>query len=150
MLLMSVPIVSNNWRSHVTSHFDHHELTNVLVVLMVQSVSYDANTGITGQKVILAKWYHWQSISVMWCSHRCQQHHITKCYVTSCFNCLHTMKKILPLMMQWPSHGSIVRTNNITWLINLFITRFWSLWPNEWSDAICNTIGIKEMHVDIA
>ena len=37
----------NDCKNHVASHFDHLELTNVMLVLMMSSVSCDTNNGIT-------------------------------------------------------------------------------------------------------
>ena len=70
------------------SLFDHLELTNALVVLMMTSVSCDANTHITQPKSHIAPCFSHlhlakngaadSVISIMFCSHCFQQDHMTK------------------------------------------------------------------------
>ena len=52
MMLMSVPTVSNDWKSYIAYHFDNLKLTNSIVLLMMASVSCDVNTGITWSKTL--------------------------------------------------------------------------------------------------
>ena len=69
--------VSNDWKSQVASHFEHLELTNTMVLLMMPLVSCDSNTGITWPKIILQlasviltkqSCVIGNAISVMWCT----------------------------------------------------------------------------------
>ena len=94
MVLLTMLLVSYNtdaivkWlKSHVAPHFDHIDQINVL--LRMPSVLCDTNTGITWPK--RSHWASFQpsqtnklngaidnAISIMWCWHLCQQHHMTK------------------------------------------------------------------------
>ena len=76
-------------KSHV-SHFDHLDLRNAMVPVMVLSTSHDAdtnaiilhdtNSGVTG---------------IMWCWCWCQWHHMTKKSCAHHFNCLNLSATIL-------------------------------------------------------
>ena len=74
MMLMPVPTVSNDWKSDFASHFDHLELTNAVVLLMMPPVPWNANTGITWPKKVML---HFVSIILTqqtnWCYLQCHQ-----------------------------------------------------------------------------
>ena len=79
--------------------FGHLWVANAMVPLMMPSVSCDANNGFIWPKkscctVFQSSWPNKQNgaidnaISVLCCSHLCQQVHLTKSQVTPCLNCL--------------------------------------------------------------
>ena len=81
--------VSKGLKTEVTSHFDHLELWNAIVLMMIPSVSCEANTGIKWPMksrctLFQSSWSSKQNcaidsaINVMWYSHWCHQHHLSK------------------------------------------------------------------------
>ena len=45
---MSVPVVSHSQKSHTGPHFDHLDLRNAMVSLMMLSTSHDADSNASG------------------------------------------------------------------------------------------------------
>ena len=71
-------------KCHSASHFDHLEPKNAVVMFLMPSVSFEMKTGILWPKMSCCTlfqscWFNKQNsaidnaISVMWCSHWCQQ-----------------------------------------------------------------------------
>ena len=153
MILVPVPTLSNNWKSHVASHSAQLELINAVVLLMMPSVLCDTYTGITWPKGHVEPHFNHlhlkndvidSTISVMWCSHWHQQHYITKRVMLHLISILFTLWKMVPLIMQLASHHSSAGTNGNTWLKKSCFTSFWTLWTNKCSGAIDNTINITD------
>ena len=86
MMLIPVPTGSNDWEINVASHFHHLELTNATVLLVMSSVSCDANTGIT-----------------------CPRSH-----VSPCFNHLDLTNKMVSMKVPSVSYNAQIGVNSIT------------------------------------
>ena len=99
--------------------FNHLDLRNGMVSLMILLASCDTVTSING--IIWSKTFSctlFQSLwPNKWCHWQCHQFHVVltlvptashdqKSHVTLCFNCLYIMKKIVPLMIQLALHDS--------------------------------------------
>ena len=100
MMLMPVPTVSNDWKSHVRSHFNHYGTANAVVLLTMPSVSCYANTSITWPNMLCCTLFQvpWPSKIMVPLS--------------------------MPFMMQLAAHGSSAGTNSIIWLKKSCFTLF--------------------------
>ena len=114
MMLMSVPTVSNDWKYHGASHFDHPEVKNTMVLLMMQSLSCDTNTGMTWPK--------------------------RACY--TCLNHLDLANKRVPLTMLSLSCDACIGASNITGPRVIATPCFSCFFPNEQNDTIHNAVSI--------
>ena len=101
-------VMSNEWKSQVASCFDHLALTNTMVILMVPSVSCDANTCMSQTKKS--------------CPH---------------FNHLKVINKMMPLTMPSVSGYAHTEASSITWLkvisclVSIVSTK-WTRWFHWW------------------
>ena len=146
---MPEPPVSHYWKSHVGSHFEHIDLTNALVLLMMPSVSSDAKTGITWPKSDFAPYFNHfdlknKMVPLAVLSVSCDAHTCAKGSTWPKEICLYIMKKIMSLMMQLELHDSNAGANGIIWLKKSGFISFWSLWSNECNGVIHNTTAIAK------
>ena len=153
MIPMLMPMASCN-KSHVASHVDHPDLTNVIVIDKGISITWcpcqHQVHHITGKVmlhlflIILTKQMHWHHWS-------CQRNHMTlmlvpvtsheQNHVTSPFDCLDLTDGMVPLitlgiMWHWHQHQWHHLTQNGMLHIVSVIP------PDEYSGAIDNAIGI--------
>ena len=124
----------------LTSH-DADVSANSVKWLKTSCCTHVANMGITWQKCHVGPHFNHLNQTKWW---QCHQHqvivtlvptasHEQKGHLTPCFNYLHLMIKMVPLMMQLTLHDSNAGTNGITWLKNLFhfiliIVIYWMQW----------------------
>ena len=160
IMLIPVTTVSNDWKCHVATDFNHLELTKQQCSLcyfkwhvMPTLASHDKRVMFHLVSIILTqqtKCCYWQCYPchmllapVLMASHE-QKH-----YVTLCFNFAYLVNKMMPLMMQLASHGSNAGTNGITWLKMSGFISFWSLQPNtnKYNGTIDNTIGLINIYL---
>ena len=113
---ISVPVASCDPKSHVASNLEYLGLSNVVVPLMMLSVSCDGNTDANG---------------VTWPRKTC----CTSFWLSSLRNA------IVHLVM--PSAAHDVSANGVTWS---FCTSFWSSWPKECNGAIEDVNYICSLH----
>ena len=146
-MLMSVLIVSNDWNRHIASNFDRFELANTMMLLVISSVSCDGNTWHTTWlkksccTVFQSSWPNKQN-GVAWCSHWCQQHHITKRVMSSCF--------ILPLTKPWASQRpvqTLFNTDMIRHILTLYRVSYNCNTKQSWKKIIYISYNVLERHV---
>ena len=87
MMLIPVPAVSNGWKSHVASHFNHLEQTNVMLLWCCHQCHVMSTLPI----------------------------HDQKSHVKHCFNHLDLANKMLPVTVPSVSCDACTGANNITW-----------------------------------
>ena len=161
MMLMLVPTVSNDWKSHVTSHFNHLEVINAVVLLMIASVLCDTKCWhhMNQKSQVVPCFYHLDLTnkmvpltipSVSWDTHTDLNSVIwPKQLCHTLFQLSLPNEQMVPLMIQLASHGSNAITNDIAWQKMSCFTSFWTLWHNKCNCAIDNTIGITRICLDI-
>ena len=113
-----MPTVSNDSKSHVELWFDHLDLRNAIVPLMIPSV-YVMPTLASHKKGML------HLVSVISTNETKRQYYVLLALVSTAshdpksdvkpwFNCLHLMHKIVPLMIPLASHDTNAGANDIT------------------------------------
>ena len=104
-------------KSYVAPQFDYLHLTNAVVPLMMPLVSHDADAGASGMTLPIS-------------------------HVACHFDHFDVTSAVMPLMTLLASCDIDTNINGITWTKKFHCKLFQLSWPNEYSGAIDNVIGI--------
>ena len=100
-----MPSVSHDQKSHVAPRFNHLDLRNAVVPLIILSTSYDTDANVIS--VTLTKGIQWHHLQFC-------QHCMTKSHIAPHVNHLDLRNAMLSLTMLSISHDSDADANGIT------------------------------------